>query len=214
MARKQQRQARPPPRQGGGFLRGLLLGLAVAAGVQLYHGGLPDWFAGPGGDGDGATSRTGPSKTNFDFYRDLPKAEVRIDDPAAPGGASPGTSTPPKSAPAVSNPPKSAPAASPPPATAGGSPPREPAAAPAASPSAPRRYRVQVGSFRERKEADRLHASLALGGFESSIRTKETAGGTRHRVVLGPFRGREAAEAEKARLTARGIDSLIVAEGS
>lgn len=209
MARKQQRQARPPPRQGGGFLRGLLLGLAVAAGVQLYHGGLPDWFGGPDGDGAVATSRTGPPKTNFDFYRDLPKAEVRIDDPAAPAGSPPGTSTPPKSEPAASRPPT----------TAGGSPPREPAAPsaprePAATPPTSREYRVQVGSFRERKEADRLHASLALGGFESSIRTKETSGGTRHRVVLGPFRGREAAEAEKARLTARGIDSLIVAEGS
>lgn len=209
MARKQQRQARPPPRQGGGFLRGLLLGLAVAAGVQLYHGGLPDWFDGPGDDGAAPASRVEPPKTNFDFYRDLPKAEVRIDDPAAPGGAPPGTSTPPKSEPAAPRPP----------ATAGGSPPREPAAPsaprePAATPPAPRRYRVQVGSFRERKEADRLHASLALGGFESSIRTKETASGTRHRVVLGPFRGREAAEAEKARLTARGIGSLIVAEGN
>ena len=200
MARKQQRPARPPPRQGGGFLRGLLLGLAVAAGVQLYHGGLPDWFDGPGDDGAAPAGRVDPPKTNFDFYRDLPKAEVRVDDPAAPGEAPPRTSTPPKSGSAASRPP----------AAAGGSPPREPAAAP----SAPREYRVQVGSFRERKEADRLHASLALGGFESSIRTKETAGGTRHRVVLGPFRGRKAAEAEKARLTARGIESLIVAEGS
>ena len=70
-----------------------------------------------------------------------------------------------------------------------------------------------MGSFRERREADRLRAELALGGFESSIRTADTANGTWHRVMLGPFRGRAAAEAAKARvLTARGIEARIVPE--
>ena len=204
MARKP-RQARPPPKQGG-FLRGLVLGLAVAAGVQLYHAGLPDWFDGPAGEGDGGAHRVGPPKTNFDFYRDLPKAEVRVDDPAAPAAA------PKPAAPTVSRPSTAASGRKPPePAVA---PTAVPAPTPAPTPapaSAVREYRVQAGSFRERKEADRLRASLALGGFESSIRTRNTANGPRHRVVLGPFRGREAAEAAKARLrAAQGIDALIV----
>ena len=208
MARKS-RQARPAGKQGGGFLRGLVLGLAVAAGVQLYHGGLPDWFGGSGGGGADPAGRIEPPKTNFDFYRLLPKSEVRVDEPAASGGAVP----PPAPAERAPPPPSTT---TPRPATAPARPstvtsapsPREPAAAPT---SDPREYRIQAGSFREKREADRLRASLALGGFESRIQTRDTAGGTRHRVMLGPFRGREAAEAAKARLrAAQGIDALIV----
>ena len=200
MARRQ-RQARPPPRRNGGFLRGLVLGLAVAAGVQIHHAGLPDWFDGSGGDPVDAADRSEPTKTNFDFYRLLPKTEVRIDDPVAPAEA-------PRSAERT---------AAPPPSTAANErKPREPAPAPVPAPApagaaATGEYRVQAGSFRERREADRLRASLALGGFESSIQTRDTSGGTQHRVMLGPFRGREAAEAAKARLrAAQGIEALVV----
>lgn len=212
MARKS-RQARPAAkpegRQRGGFLRGLVLGLAVAAGVQLYHGGLPDWFGGSGGGGADPAGRIEPPKTNFDFYRLLPKSEVRVDEPAAPGGAVPPPAPAERAPPPPSTTPSRPSTAPARPSTAASAPtPREPAAAPA---SDPREYRVQAGSFREKREADRLRASLALGGFESRIQTRDTAGGTRHRVMLGPFRGREAAEAAKARLrAAQGIDALIV----
>lgn len=189
MARRH-RPVRSSPGKGG-FLRGLVLGLAVAAGVQVYHTGLPEWLHGSD-DADtsaGASGRFEPPKTNFDFYRLLPRTEVRIDDPAPPGGA-----------------PRPAGRTAPRPSTAaGGRSPREPA-----TPVA-REYRVQVGSFRERRQADRLRASLALGGFESGIQTRDTAEGTWHRVMLGPFRGREAAEAARARVaTVQGIDARIV----
>ncbi len=191
MARKH-RPVRSSQRKGG-FFRGLVLGLAVAAGVQVYHAGLPEWLDGSD-DADasaGAPGRFEPSRTHFDFYRLLPKTEVRIDDPAPPGGAPrPAERTAPR-----------------PSTTAGGRSPSEPATP---TPAA-REYRVQVGSFRERRQADRLRASLALGGFESRIQTRDTAEGTWHRVMLGPFRGREAAEAARARVaTAQGIDARIV----
>ena len=179
----------------GGFLRGLVVGLAVAAGVQLHHAGLPDWFGGADDEPAGDASRIEPPKTNFDFYRLLPRTEVRVDDSDLPGGnpSAPGQTT---TRPSATDD-------------------RETAATPEAHPSGPREYRVQVGSFRERKEADRLRAELALGGFESSIQTADTANGTWHRVMLGPFRGRAAAEAAKARvLTARGIEARIVPEKS
>ena len=196
MARRQ-RQARST-RGKGGFLRGLVLGLAVAAGVQIHHTGLPDWFGGADDEPAGDTSRIEPPKTNFDFYRLLPTAEVRVDDSDIPGG----------------NPSAPGQTATRPPAADG----RETAGTPEVRPPSPpgsREYRVQVGSFRERKEADRLRAELALGGFESSIQTTDATNGTWHRVMLGPFRGRAAAEAAKARvLTARGIEARIVPEKS
>ena len=193
MARRQQ-PARSTRRKGG-FLRGLALGLAVAAGVQVHHAGLPDWFGEADDEPAGDASRIEPPKTNFDFYRLLPRTEVRVDDSDLPG-ASP-------SAPGQT--------ATRPSATDG----RKTARTPEVHPSGPREFRVQVGSFRERKEADRLRAELALGGFESRIQTADTANGTWHRVMLGPFRSRAAAEAAKARvLTARGIEARIVPEKS
>lgn len=193
MARRR-KQARPT-RGKGGFLRGLILGLAVAAGVQVHHAGLPDWFGGADDEPAGEASRIEPPKTNFDFYRLLPRTEVRVDESDIPGESPPAsgqTATRPSAADD-----------------------RETAGTPEVRPSSPREYRVQVGSFRERREADRLRAELALGGFESSIQTTDTANGTWHRVMLGPFRGRAAAEAAKARvLTARGIEARIVPEKS
>ena len=190
MARKH-RPVRPSRAKRGGFLRGLVVGLAVAAGVQIHHAGLPDWFDGTDEESVEASGRIEPPKTNFDFYRLLPRTEVRIDDSDLAGGtpAPPGRTAARPADPAD----------------------REPASIPDTRPSAAREFRVQVGSFREKKEADRLRASLALGGFESSIQIANTADGTWHRVMLGPFRGWEAAEAAKARvLTARGIDARIV----
>ena len=189
------RKHRPvrPPRARGGFLRGLVVGLAVAAGVQLHHAGLPDWFGGAEADDESAedANRIEPPKTNFDFYRLLPRKEIRIDDSELAGESPAPTerTTALPSDPVV----------------------REPVSIPDTRPSGAREYRVQVGSFRQKKEADRLRASLALGGFESSLQTANTADGIWHRVMLGPFRGWEAAEAAKARvLTARGIDARIV----
>ena len=187
---KKHRHARPS-RRSGGFFRGLATGLAVALAVQIHHGGLPDWLGPDPEEPSEAASPIEPSNTNFDFYRLLPKTEVRVDEselsgegvPAAPQTASrpPGTTSQP-------------PAAS--------------------SPESPG-YRVQVGSFRDRREADRLRASLALNGFEPRIFIRRTAEGNWHRVVLGPFRLREVAEEAKARvLASRGIDAQIVREKS
>ena len=178
-------------RRNGGFLRGLTLGLVVAAGVQLHHAGLPGWLG--GGPEEVAESRSPiePSNTNFDFYRLLPKTEVQVDESDLPDA------TPPPAERPVDRP-----------AAAIG---RE---AVAASPVRAA-FRVQVGSFRSRNEADRLRATLALNGFESRILTRDTADGTWHRVMLGPFSGRAAAEEARARVSAsRGIDARIVPEES
>ena len=178
-------------RRSGGFLRGLALGLAVAAGVQLHHAGLPDWLDSETEESAEAASPIEPTNTNFDFYRLLPKSEVRVDESDLPGARAPPA---PQTASRPATPASRPPAASSP--EGGG-------------------YRVQVGSFRDRREADRLRASLALNGFESRIVIRNTAEGTWHRVVLGPFRLRAAAEEAKARVFAsRGIDARIIREES
>ena len=188
MARKH-RQIRSPHRRGG-FLRGLALGLAVAAGVQLNHAGLPDWMGGQADDRAATPSRIESPDTNFDFYRLLPEREVRIDEPAPFG----------------EDPPPARQTAARPEAAAN----REPVSTPATAP----RFRVQVGSFREENKADRLRASLSLNGFEPSIHTRNTTDGTWHRVTLGPFRDRKAAEEAKARVSASvGLAGRIVPEG-
>ncbi|MCY4450942.1 MAG: SPOR domain-containing protein [Immundisolibacterales bacterium] len=184
-------------RRNGGFLRGLALGLAVATVVQLHHAGLPDWLGGGPEDVAEPRSPIEPSNTNFDFYRLLPKTEVQVDESDLPGTAPAPAQAPPPAQRTVNRP------------AAGSG--RETIA------SAPARggFRVQVGSFRSRNEADRLRASLALNGFESRILTRDTADGTWHRVMLGPFSGRAAAEEAKARVSAsRGIDARIVPEES
>ena len=176
-------------RRNGGFLRGLALGLAVATVVQLHHAGLPDWLGGGPEDVAEPRSPIEPSNTNFDFYRLLPKTEVQVDESDLPGTAP----APAQAQRAVNRP-------------AAGSARETVASAPSSG-----GFRVQVGSFRSRNEADRLRASLALNGFESRILTRDTADGTWHRVMLGPFSGRAAAEEAKARVSAsRGIDARIV----
>ena len=201
--RRTSRSQRPSPAGGGGFLRGLLLGLVAAVGVHLYHAGPPDWLGGTekragGGAPAGTGGQPEPPPAHFDFYRLLPEKVVRVDDLPAGDGA-----PPPRPAPARSDPVRTSPPAS-----------REPApGAPAASPRASG-YRLQVGAFRESREADRLRALLALEGVESLVQTRTTATGTWHRVILGPYPDQQSAEREKARVqAARGIEARIVQEG-
>ena len=204
---KRHRHARSSPR-GGGFLRGLALGLAIALGVQVHHAGLPDWLASDPEE-PAAKDPIEPSNTNFDFYRLLPKSEVRIDESDLPGERAPAAPQTASRPPA----PQTAPRPSAPQTASRPSPPTS--QPPAASSPGGGGFRVQVGAFRDRQEAERLRASLALNGFESRIRIRNTAQGTWHRVVLGPFRLREAAEEAKARvLASRGIDAQIVREES
>jgi len=58
------------------------------------------------------------------------------------------------------------------------------------------RYAVQVGSFRNHADADRLKASLAFIGVRARI--EQT--GSLHRVRIGPFSNRREAEAMRRRL--------------
>ncbi|WP_258240837.1 SPOR domain-containing protein [Pseudidiomarina homiensis] len=54
---------------------------------------------------------------------------------------------------------------------------------------------MQCGSFRQRADAERLKAAIAMQGLESEIYPSN--GGTWYRVVLGPYETKRAAEADR-----------------
>jgi cell division protein FtsN len=53
--------------------------------------------------------------------------------------------------------------------------------------STKKQYLLQAGSFRSSEDADRLKASLALLGVQSSIQSVSINSDTWHRVRIGPF---------------------------
>lgn len=72
-------------------------------------------------------------------------------------------------------------------------------------------YLVQVGSFRQAADADRLKAQLALLGFEAQVTTARiSAQDTRYRVRSGPHQGRQAVNAMRKRLADSGFDGIVI----
>ena len=71
-------------------------------------------------------------------------------------------------------------------------------------------YYLQVGAFREVKEADRMRAKLAFLGFEAAIFKKNKKGNLFYRVRLGPFSSSEELNNIKERLSDSQIKSHAV----
>ncbi len=73
-------------------------------------------------------------------------------------------------------------------------------------------YIIQVGSFRDYSEADRLRARLALMGIESRIEKAEVGHVEWNRVKMGPFKKTSSVTALKSRLKNNGIDVVVIEE--
>ena len=71
-------------------------------------------------------------------------------------------------------------------------------------------YYLQVGAFRQVKEADRMRAKLAFLGFEATIFKKNKKGNLFYRVRLGPFSSSEELNNVKQRLSDSQIKSHAV----
>lgn len=71
-------------------------------------------------------------------------------------------------------------------------------------------YILQVGSFRERADAEQRRASLALLGETASIQTVTVNDATWHRVRIGPVTGAHLADEKRNKLADQGIDSLVM----
>lgn len=127
-----------------------------------------------------------PARPQFEFYKLLPQQTVEVPRTPAKGGAAP--PSPPQSA---------AGSASGAQVATGGGP-----------------YLLQVGSFQQRDEADRLKARLALLGIEASIQTVRIHNGqVWHRVQVGPFKDRARLDKTARRLKKNNVASVLIKAG-
>jgi len=87
--------------------------------------------------------------------------------------------------------------------------PQPPAAAPAAT-SSTGMWAVQLGSFGNQENAERLAADLRKQGYAAFLSELTTTSGQLHRVRIGPQKDRESAEAMAAKLKKAGLDGQVV----
>jgi len=71
-------------------------------------------------------------------------------------------------------------------------------------------YLLQVGSFREKTDAEQMKARLALFGMVAQIHTVKVNDATWHRVRIGPVTGARQADEMRRQLADNGIESLVL----
>ena len=71
-------------------------------------------------------------------------------------------------------------------------------------------YLLQVGSFREKSDAEQMKARLALLGITTQIQTVTVNGATWHRVRVAGFSTRAEAVAASSALQAHGFDPTVL----
>ena len=74
-------------------------------------------------------------------------------------------------------------------------------------------YVLQVGSYRDFKEADRVRAQLALQGIESKVQRVSVDNDTWHRVRIGPIADLKELNRIRARLREADMDLLVIRVG-
>ena len=74
-------------------------------------------------------------------------------------------------------------------------------------------YVLQVGSYREFKEADRVRAQLALQGIESKVQRVSVDNDTWHRVRIGPITDLTELNRIRDRLREADMDLLLIRVG-
>jgi cell division protein FtsN len=186
-----------------GVFIGVVLGLAIAAGVAFYllktgHPYQPAPSAREGREGAPRTPRADnstPDKPRFDFYKILPAGEEPKVQPRTAGDkATADRATAPAGA--------AAPEAKPAP---------DPAVASSDSKAVHERFWLQAGSFAAPAEAENLKARLALAGWEASVQEANLPEkGTRYRVRIGPYDNTEELNRIKNELSRRGFDVAVI----
>ena len=75
--------------------------------------------------------------------------------------------------------------------------------------SKPSNYILQVGSFRQYQEADKLKAKLALLDIQAKVEPTEIGSTTWNRVKIGPFSNMNAVDELRSRLRENNIDVVV-----
>lgn len=89
---------------------------------------------------------------------------------------------------------------------------RKPAAQPPAASSSGPQWMVQLGSFGEQENAQRLAERVSGIGFDAKISTHKSDGQLLYRVRVGPKATRNAAEATATALSAHGFVAQVVTD--
>ncbi len=71
-------------------------------------------------------------------------------------------------------------------------------------------YLIQVSSFRNAGDADRLKAQLALLGLHAQVSKADIKGTAWHRVRVGPYKSTEAVRNARQRLASNGHNTLVI----
>jgi cell division protein FtsN len=77
----------------------------------------------------------------------------------------------------------------------------------------PGSYVLQVGSWRNFADADRVRAQLALQGVESGIQKVSVDNDTWHRVRIGPINNLNKLEETRRKLREAQIDAMVIRLG-
>ncbi|MBK5940610.1 SPOR domain-containing protein [Halochromatium roseum] len=212
---KDYRRPAPAPRRRGArrgtcafwFLLGGVLGAFGVGYAWMIH--EP---AAPGAINEEATTRppaTPPQERQFDFFSMLPAEEVVVptEEAAEPIALPPAKPQAPGAEP-TPQPVKTA-AATPAPSPVAPSP--APNSTANAAPSGGSGdYLLQLASFRNTADAERLKAQMALKGIQTSIQTVTIDNGqTYHRVRTAAY-DKSAAQAMRAKLQSEGQESIMI----
>ncbi len=187
-------------------LKERIIGAAVLVLVVVLV--VPVFLDGPEGDGEMRTERVPlPGQADQDT-----KTVVLDRDRTEPVPSNGAAQQPtPKPQPAASKPQARPAAAEPKPGSEPVAPEDEDSAnAPAPVASATGMWAVQLGSFSNQENAERLAAELRKQGHAAFLSQVATAEGQRHRVRIGPQESREAADTIAARLTSEGHDVKVL----
>ncbi|GLR25531.1 MULTISPECIES: SPOR domain-containing protein [Limnobacter] len=180
---------KPGKRQGGNtivaFVFGMVFGLVIAFGVAMYVSKAKLPFSGV--DTQGAVANVNPGPGNIP-----PDPNSALYNKTGSGDAN-------AVAPVTSSTPPDATA----PAAAGNS---------GNQPVAQTVYYLQLGSFRNREDAEQLRAKLAFVGTESEIVVGDSNGTEVNRVRVGPFASANDAYLARAPLTKGGFEATVVKE--
>jgi len=71
-------------------------------------------------------------------------------------------------------------------------------------------YKMQCGSFKTRKQAEVMRATIAFSGLSSQVSSAKGTSGTWYKVFLGPYQQKRAAEKDKHKLKSNNINTCQI----